>query len=97
MLMTDFLQYIGAITGMIGALLMALNIPASRFAYVAYMASNTAWLVYGWMSDVPGLVLMQSVFFATTLIGLWKWFPRTSPKRTGGEILKENDRVRQSS
>jgi hypothetical protein len=95
--MTDFLQYIGAITGMIGALLMALNIPASRFAYVAYLASTIAWLVYGWMSDIPGLVLMQSVFFVTTLIGLWKWFPRTSLKRAGGELLKESDRVRQPS
>ncbi len=74
MLMTDFLQYIGAITGMIGALLMALNIPASRFAYVAYMASNMAWLGYGYFAVVPGLVMMQSVFFVTTLIGLWRWF-----------------------
>lgn len=76
----DWLQYIGAATGILGALLIALNISVSRFGYVSYLVSNVAWLAYAWMNSVHGLLAMQGVFFLTTLIGLWSWFPAMRKK-----------------
>lgn len=74
MALGDLLQYLGSATGIIGALLLALNIESSRFGYVAYLVSNVAWLAFGWLFSVQGLVIMQSVFLVTTIIGLRNWF-----------------------
>lgn len=73
MAVDDFLQYLGSATGIIGALLLALNNEWSRFGYVAFLVSNIAWLSFGWLFGVEGMVIMQAVFLVTTAIGLRNW------------------------
>lgn len=77
----DLLQWIGAATGLCGALLLAMKVPASRYGFVAYAVSNAAWLGYGVLAGVPGMVAMQLGFLVTTVIGVRNWFfPRTEAR-----------------
>ena len=75
MSLSDFLQYLGAATGMLGALLLALNNSYSKYGYVTYTVSNIAWVWFAVRTGVAGLLVMQGFFFVTTMLGLWKWFP----------------------
>ena len=91
MSLSDFLQYLGAATGMLGALLLAFNNAYSKFGYAAYLVSNLAWVAFAVLTQVQGLLVMQAFFFITTLIGLWKWFPKSA--RASGNQEKELSHV----
>lgn len=79
--MMDWAQWLGCLTGLAGATLLALNLPLSRWGFVAYFISNLAWIAYGLLAAVPALVLMQLGFLLTTLMGFYRWFRR--PARPG--------------
>ena len=91
MLLSDLLQYLGAASGMLGALLLALNNSYSKFGYLAYLVSNVAWVAFAVLTQVQGLLVMQGFFFVTALIGLWKWFLGLSQWTSG--IIKETRHV----
>ena len=67
------LQWFGCVFGVMGALLLALNNRYSGWGFVAFLLSNVFWIVYGVITEAPGLIVMQLAFTATSLIGLYKW------------------------
>ena len=66
-------QWIGSVTGMIGALLLAMNIKYSAFGWVFFTLSNFAWIAFALKSRVKSLLLMQLVFLMTSLLGMSRW------------------------
>jgi hypothetical protein len=54
-----FVEWSGAILGLIGSLLLALRLDISGFGF-----KNRAW----------GLVTMQAGFTATSIMGIYNWF-----------------------
>lgn len=56
-----------------GALMLALNNQTSGYGFVAFLASNVCWLIFGWLTSAPGLVVMQLVFSVTSGLGIWRW------------------------
>ena len=77
----ELAQWLGCFTGLLGAFLLALNLPLSRWGFLAYFLSNLSWIVYGLLAGLPALVLMQVGFLVTTFIGFYRWFHL--PARTG--------------
>jgi hypothetical protein len=75
--MNNLMQWTGCALGLLGSLLVAANCRFSRWGFVAYLLSNTAWLAYSILIGVPGLLLQQVGFIITGLIGLWRWFTPT--------------------
>ena len=75
-LMMALLEWFGAATGIIGALLLAANIRLSPWAFVIYLVSCAAWIAFGVLTSAPGLVAMQTVFVATNMLGIWRWLVR---------------------
>ena len=67
--MMALLEWFGAATGIIGALLLAANIRLSPWAFVIYLLSCAAWIAFGVLTSAPGLVAMQSVFVAANTLG----------------------------
>ena len=53
--------------------MLALNESFSGFGWIAFLVSNIAWLVYGRLMRVHSIVLMQLVFTATSLVGIYRW------------------------
>jgi len=68
-----YLQWIGCAFGVFGAFLLALNSPLSGWGFVSFLASNACWIVFGVLTDAPGLIFMQVAFTATSLLGIYRW------------------------
>lgn len=64
------LELIGALFGVIGATLVALNIKVSRLGFFAYMVSNVAMIGFGIEAGHVGVIAMNLVFMLTTIIGI---------------------------
>lgn len=81
--MVEIAGWIGGITGPLGAIVLALNIPISRYGYILFFTSSILMSVYAYhQNDVQ--VLVQNVLFsAINLVGLFRWvvLPAMRPVR----------------
>jgi hypothetical protein len=83
--MISFLGWSGTVLGCVGALLVALKLPASRYAYVCYLVANALLISYATLrADYPVLVLNLGLTLIS-LLGLWRWF-RTRETRGPVEV-----------
>ena len=78
------LEWGGCITGILGALCLAIRSPHSGYGFVLYLVSNAFWATYGVLTSANGLLTQQAVFSITSLIGVWNWLiaprlPRARP------------------
>ena len=84
MLSLGMLEWIGAVGGAAGALLLAFNNRWSGYGLVLFLVSNAAWMTYGVMTHTFGMVTMQIVCTGTSLLGVWRWLvlPRLNRSRS---------------
>jgi len=75
-MMLTALEWLGCIFGVLGALLLALNNRAAGWGWVAFLVSNVFWLIFGLVTGTRGLVAMQLVFSATSMLGIYRWLLR---------------------
>lgn len=74
--MTQLLGWSGTLFACLGALLMAMRLPASRYAYVCYLAANAALIAYAMLrADYPLLALNVGLTLISVL-GAWRWLAR---------------------
>ncbi len=66
-------KWIGTVTGVAGALLVAANIGMVGWGFVLWAISSTLWAVAGWALREPSLVVLQAVFLLIDLVGIWRW------------------------
>jgi hypothetical protein len=71
----DSIEWSACLAGLLGAGLLALNNSYSRWGFVAFMASNLLWIIYGLENKAYGLVVMQLGFTITSTVGIINWFP----------------------
>nr|CRH04937.1 conserved protein of unknown function [Candidatus Magnetococcus massalia] len=70
----DLYKWVGTITGISAALLMALNIPISRYAFFLYLTSSISWGIASiQMRDKP-LLYLQIAFLLVNVVGIYRWF-----------------------
>ena len=69
----EVLGWIGSILGLIGAALLALNVSISGYGWIAFLASNVAWITYGVLTKTYSLLVMQVGFTITSFVGLYRW------------------------
>lgn len=67
------LKWLGTITGVLGALMLALNIPVSGWGWVLFTISSVSWTVAGLVLRDTSLVVLQGAFVAVDLLGVWRW------------------------
>ena len=77
---TQYLEWTGAIFGLLGAFLLATNTRFSRYGWVAFLAANVAMIAFAFSINADGLLLQQEGFMITSLIGLYRagFFKRVS-------------------
>lgn len=66
-------EWIGAITGLSGALLLALNMNISGYGFICFLLSNIAWILFALRTKSYGLLTQQVGFSATSIIGIMRW------------------------
>lgn len=71
-------QVLGTLTGVGGALLLAMNSRYSSWAWPIWIVSNLAWIWYA--LHLPqaayGLMAQQIVFGVINTVGMWTWMFR---------------------
>lgn len=70
------IEYIAALFGVLGTVLLALKGPRAGWGFVAYLASNAGWIAFAWQQGHWGLLAQQIVFVASSLLGIWIWLLR---------------------
>jgi hypothetical protein len=82
MTVLSIMEWVGAGLGLAGATLIALNVRASGYGWLLFLASNIAWIAYGVRVEAHGLVAMQLGFSVTSLVGIRRWlFSDRVPRR----------------
>ncbi len=67
------LKWFGTVTGVVGASILALNIPISGWGWVLFALSALAWTIAGLAQRDTSLVVLQGAFLVVDLIGVWRW------------------------
>lgn len=67
------LKWIGTATGIIGALIVALNIDAVGIGFIFFAVSSATWTYAGWMHREMSLFVLQVVFLCIDLLGIYNW------------------------
>lgn len=67
-------EFAGANFGIAGSLLLALAIPASRWGWCLFLASNFFWLVFALRGKFKKLFAQTVVFACTSVLGILNSF-----------------------
>ena len=70
----EILQWLGCATGAAGSLVLATKTKYSGWGFVLFLLSNVFWLSYAFLTNVPGLYTQQTIFFLTSVLGIYRWF-----------------------
>ena len=70
------LEWVGAVFGLAGSLLIAIRIKHSKHAWWLYAISNIALLVFALVNAHLGLATRYAGFLATTVLGLYRYLWR---------------------
>jgi nicotinamide riboside transporter PnuC len=80
------LEWSGTFTGIAGALLVASNTRHSAWGWVSFLISSTCIAGFAWLTQANGLLLLESCFILTNLLGLWRWLLRPYIDKRKGQL-----------
>ncbi len=72
--MIELLSWLGAITGAVGALLIATRTKVSKHGWLGYLLSNVLWIAYAVVMNQQALLAMQLVFTPISALGYYRWY-----------------------
>jgi len=72
MLLIKILSILGAVTGITGAILLALHL-FMVYAYMLFLISSISWFIVGWLSKNISLILMNLVFLVINSLGIYTY------------------------
>ena len=71
--MITIYEWSGSLLGLLGAFLLALNNPRiSRFGWIGFILANFAMILFAVSIHRNGLLLQQSGFLFTSLLGVYR-------------------------
>ena len=66
-------ELVGSGTGIAGAILLALKIRYSPWAWPLWVLSCFAWILFGLSTQAYPLVAQNAVFIGINILGTWTW------------------------
>jgi nicotinamide riboside transporter PnuC len=72
-MLLSLLEWIGAIGGAAGSLLLAFNTRHSGYGFILYLISSAGWIAYALLTDTYSMLAMQVVCTGTASLGIWRW------------------------
>ncbi|MEX3984146.1 hypothetical protein AB4Y45_34905 [Paraburkholderia sp. EG287A] len=70
---TKIVEWGGAVTGLVGASLLAMRLPISGYGFILFLCSNLLWLWFGLRTRAWGMVTMQLGYTVTSVVGVVRW------------------------
>ncbi|CAM5562529.1 hypothetical protein [Eoetvoesiella caeni] len=87
--MLEIIEWIGCITGLAGAFLLATNSRFSPYGWIAFLIANIAMIILAASLDRFGLLGQQIGFMGTSLLGIYRtklWLPQLNNKKQSKSI-----------
>ena len=69
-----FAEWFGALSGLLGSILVGSNSAWTKYGFLAYIVSNCCLIFFGWKLKAWGLLTMQLGFVAAGVFGVYRWF-----------------------
>lgn len=69
----DWVEWLGAISGIGGAVIIALNIGIVGYGYLVFSVSTICYLYVGWKLKRMPLLIMNIIFAGINILGIWRW------------------------
>lgn len=66
-------EYTSTAAGIVGALLIAVNLNVVAWGYVFFLVSSLGWFLVACSKREPALAILNIVFMAVNLLGLYRW------------------------
>ena len=76
--MMSLVEWLGAVLGIAGALMISMNRPWSKHAWFGWTVSNVLLIVVAASIGAWGIFAMQSTFLIINASGIWHWVVRPS-------------------
>ena len=67
------LEWFGSMTGIAGAVLLAMNFDGSKYGFIFFLLSSFALIVFSYRRELTGLLTQQMVFFGINVLGIYRW------------------------
>ena len=67
------LKWLGTAAGIAGALWIAMNLPSSGWGFSLFLLSSMSWGTAALLMGETSLLLLQGVFTAINVLGIWRW------------------------
>lgn len=75
-----YVEWFGAITGVIGAIWLASNISSSKWGYVFFICSSLSLFTWAYQMEYNGVMMQQLIFTIINVYGFYRWFIKTGTK-----------------
>lgn len=82
-MLTNLIETLAAIFGILGALLLAIPGVHPAFGFAVFLLSNIGWVIFSRGHKHWRLLAQHLCFLLTTLFGLWNWW--LGPLLIGGQ------------
>jgi nicotinamide riboside transporter PnuC len=69
----EALKWLGTAAGIAGAAWIALNLPSSGWGFSLFLLSSVSWGTAALLMGETSLLLLQAVFTAINVLGIWRW------------------------
>lgn len=66
------LEWVGATSGILGAAMIASHSRFSPYGWISFLISSASMAGFGYLTQAWGLLLLESCFVLTNLLGLWR-------------------------
>jgi hypothetical protein len=67
------LKWMGTLGGIMGAFLVAANVPISGWGYIPFLIGAGALVGWGLFIREPAVWILNGVYCVANLIGIWRW------------------------
>ncbi|MCK5809852.1 MAG: hypothetical protein KAG34_03960 [Cocleimonas sp.] len=67
------MEWSGAMIAVIAAIMLALNVSISPWAFVLYFISSWILAVWGWYSGAYAIAVQNVIFIGINSLGIYRW------------------------
>jgi uncharacterized membrane protein len=71
------MEWSGAMLAVIAAIMLALNVSISPWAFVLYFISSLILAVWGWYSAAYAIAVQNVIFIGINSLGIYRWLIMT--------------------
>ncbi|KAF1035355.1 MAG: hypothetical protein GAK35_04208 [Herbaspirillum frisingense] len=71
---SHWMEAVGAVSGLLGAWLIAFKCRYSRWAFFIYLCSNSCWLAFAVLEHHVWMQMQMVGFAVSSMVGIWNYW-----------------------